>query len=181
MSQLGEYTDDVQRLFGFAINTANDALTTGSLDSVTDASFPVPGAIPLDFVRQFNASISGRDTMGPFGLGWTDNWQISASADSQGNVTISDDGSLLYFANNSDGSYTPAPGEYGTLTLSRRRLPVRPDRRHDHRLQRQRLARLRAGHQRQSDHGRIQCQRRADQPDRLRTARRSRSPTTRRA
>ena len=108
-SQLGEYTDDVQRLFGFAINTANDAMTNGSLDSVTDASFPVPGAIPLVFDRQFNASISGRDTMGPFGLGWTDNWQISASADSQGNVTISDDGSLLYFAKNSDGSYTPAP------------------------------------------------------------------------
>ncbi len=118
LSRLGEYTDDVQRLFAFAINTANDALTNGSLDSVTDASFPVPGAIPLDFVRQFNASISGRDTMGPFGLGWTDNWQITASADSQGNVTISDDGSLLYFAKNSDGSYTDAPGEYGTLTLT---------------------------------------------------------------
>jgi hypothetical protein len=84
LSQLGEYTDDVQRLFGFAINTANDAGTTGSIDSVTDASFPVPGAIPLEFDRQFNASISGRDTMGPFGLGWTDNWQISASADSAG-------------------------------------------------------------------------------------------------
>ena len=25
LSELGEYTDDVQRLFGFAINTANDA------------------------------------------------------------------------------------------------------------------------------------------------------------
>ena len=117
LSGLGEYTDDVQRLFGFAINTANDALTTGSIDSVTDASFPVPGAIPLDFVRQFNASISGRDTMGPFGLGWTDNWQISASADTAGNVTITDDGSLLYFAINTDGTYTPAPGEYGVLTL----------------------------------------------------------------
>ena len=118
LSQLGEYTDDVQRLFGFAINSANDALTSGSIDSVTDASFPVPGAIPLEFDRQFNASISGRDTLGPFGMGWTDNWQISASADSQGNVTISDDGSLLYFAINSDGTYTPAPGEYGTLTLN---------------------------------------------------------------
>ena len=118
LSQLGEYTDDVQRLFGFAINVANDSATNGSLDSVTDASFPVPGAIPLEFDRQFNFSISGRDTMGPFGLGWTDNWQISASADSLGNVTISDDGASLSFAINSDGSYTPAPGEYGTLTLT---------------------------------------------------------------
>ena len=118
LSELGEYTDDVQRLFGFAINNANDALTTGSIDSVTDASFPVPGTIPLVFARQFNASISGRDTIGPFGYGWTDNWQISASADAQGNVTIHDDGSLLYFAKNTDGSYTPSPGEYGTLTLA---------------------------------------------------------------
>jgi RHS repeat-associated protein len=118
LSQLGEYTDDVQRLFGFAINTANDALTTGSIDSVTDASFPVPGSIPLEFDRQFSASISGRDTMGPFGLGWTDNWQITSSADTAGNVTISDDGSLLYFAKNSDGTYTDSPGEYGTLTLT---------------------------------------------------------------
>ena len=118
LSQLGEYTDDVQRLFGFAINIANDALTTGSIDSVTDASFPVPGAIPLDFVRQFNASISGRDTMGPFGLGWTDNWQISASADSQGNVTISDDGSLLYFAEQSNGSYLDALANTARLLLS---------------------------------------------------------------
>lgn len=52
MSQFDEYTDDVQRLFGCVINTANDALTAGSIDSVTDASFPVPGAIPLGFVRQ---------------------------------------------------------------------------------------------------------------------------------
>ena len=118
LSQLGEYTDDVQRLFGFAINIANDAATSGSLDSVTDASFPVPGAIPLGFVRQFNSSISGRDTMGPFGYGWTDNWQISASADSGGNLTISDDGALLYFAKNPNGGYTEAPGEYGTLTLA---------------------------------------------------------------
>jgi RHS repeat-associated protein len=118
LSQLGEYTDDVQRLFGFAINTANDALTSGSIDSVTDASYPDPGGIPLDFVRQFNASISGRDTMGPFGLGWTDNWHVSASADSQGNVTISDDGSLLFFTKNVDDTYTPAPGEYGALSLS---------------------------------------------------------------
>ena len=118
LSQLGEYTNDAQRLFGFAINTANDSLTTGAIDSVTDASFPVPGAVPLDFVREFNASISGRDTMGPFGLGWTDNWQVSAGADSLGNVTITDDGALLYFAKNALDSYTPSPGEYGTLTLA---------------------------------------------------------------
>ena len=118
LSQLGEYTDDVNRLFNFALDTADNALTTATLYSVTDASSPVPGAIAFDFVRQFNATISGRDTMGPLGLGWTDNWQLSASADSTGNVTISDDGSSLYFIKNSDGTYTDAPGDFGTLTLA---------------------------------------------------------------
>ncbi len=118
LSQLGEYTDDVYRLFDFALDTADNALTTATLYSVSDASSPVPGAIALDFVRQFNATISGRDTMGPLGFGWTDNWQVSASADSAGNVTISDDGSSLYFIKNSDGTYTDAPGEFGTLTLA---------------------------------------------------------------
>ena len=42
-----------------------------------------------------NPSIWSRHD-GSVRLGWTDNWQISASADSQGNVTIIDDGSLLY-------------------------------------------------------------------------------------
>ena len=167
LSQLGEYTDDVQRLFGFAINTANDALTTGSIDSVTDASFPVPGAIPLVFDRQFNASISGRDTMGPFGFGWTDNWQISASADSQGNVTISDDGSLLYFAKNSDGSYTPAPGEYGTLTLTSGAYQYVQTDGTIIAFNTNGSLELRARHQRQPDHGRLQLQRRAHEPDRL--------------
>ncbi len=118
LSELGEYTDDASRLFDFAIEAADNMLTNGSLDSVTDASYPVPGAISLEFDREYNASISARDTMGPFGLGWTDNWQLSASADNDGNVTIADDGSLLYFAKNSDGTYTAAPGEYGALTLS---------------------------------------------------------------
>jgi YD repeat-containing protein len=56
--------------------------------------------------------------LGPFGVGWTDNWQLNASADKLGNVTIADDGSLLYFARNSDGMFTPVPGIDGTLTLA---------------------------------------------------------------
>jgi RHS repeat-associated protein len=42
---------------------------------------------------------------------------LSASTDSQGNVTISDDGAMLILTKNADGSYTPAPGEFGTLSL----------------------------------------------------------------
>ena len=117
LSQLGESTDDVSRLLGFEILKADAFYTTATLATVTDASYPTPGAIPLDFVRQFNASIGGRDQSGPLGDGWTDNWQISAAADAQGNVTITDDGSTAYFTLQPDGSYMAMPGDYDTLTL----------------------------------------------------------------
>jgi hypothetical protein len=73
LSGLGEYDDDLRGLFGFALSIANDQIIDAPIDSVTDAAFPVPGAIPLTFARQFNDSLSNRETMGPFGLGWTDN------------------------------------------------------------------------------------------------------------
>ena len=117
LSQLGEYTIDAQRLFGFEIAKADASLSSGALATVTDTSFPVPGAIPLEFDRQFNDSISARDTMGPFGLGWTDNWQITATTDSSGDVSILDDGSIRFFLKQADGSYADSPGEFATLTL----------------------------------------------------------------
>ncbi len=165
LSQLGEYTDDVQRLFGFAINTANNALTTGSIDSVTDASFPVPGAIPLDFVRQFNASISGRDTMGPFGYGWTDNWQMSVSADSSRKCHDQRRRLALVFRHQLRRQLHAGARRVRHAYAGQRCLPVRRDRWHDHRLQHQRFARLRGRHQRQSSHVRLQRKRRADKPD----------------
>ena len=117
LSQLGESTDDVSRLVGFEILKADAFYTAATLATVTDASYPTPGAIPLDFVRQFNQSIGGRDQSGPLGDGWTDNWQISAAADAQGNVTITDDGSTRFFTLQPDGSYMPMPDDHGTLTL----------------------------------------------------------------
>ena len=137
-------------LFGFAINIANDALTSGSIDSVTDASFPVPGAIPLEFDRQFNASISGRDTMGPFGLGWLV-WQIAPpAADSAGNVTISRRriATFLYTKELRRQLHRPRFGEYGTLHSQQWCVSVRRDRRHNHRVQFQRHARMRTRYQR---------------------------------
>jgi YD repeat-containing protein len=117
LSQLGESTDDVSRLLGFEILKADAFYTAATLATVTDASYPTPVAIPLDFVRQFNASIGGRDQSGPLGDGWTDNWQISAAADAQGDVTITDDGSTSFFTLQPDGSYMSKPGDYDTLTL----------------------------------------------------------------
>ena len=54
--------------------------------------------------------------MGTMGLGWTDNWAVTASTDSQGNVTINASGSLRSFTLQSDGSYLGTWGDNGTLT-----------------------------------------------------------------
>ena len=60
--------------------------------------------------------VSGRNQTGLAGLGWTSNWDINASTDSQGNVTINEEGGLRYFALQPDGSYLPTLGDTGTLT-----------------------------------------------------------------
>ena len=55
--------------------------------------------------------------MGPFGLGWTDNWQISASTDAQGNVEIADDGGQRYFVKQPGGGFQGTMGDHATLTF----------------------------------------------------------------
>ncbi len=167
LSQLGESTGDVSRLLGFEILKADAFYTTATLATVTDASYPTPGAVPLDFVRQFNASIGGRDQSGPLGDGWTDNWQISVAADAQGNVTITDDGTTAYFVLQPDGSYMAMPGDYDTLTLVAGGYQMRDDRRYPDCLQPQRLARVLARRQRQPRHRDVRRRRGAHRPDRI--------------
>ncbi len=116
LAQLGEPTNDVARLVTYEINKANDAFSTTALGDTVDASLPTPGSLSLSFERWFQPGISGRDQMGTMGLGWTNNWDIAASTDSQGNVTIAESGTLLYFTLQSDGSYLGTLGDTGVLT-----------------------------------------------------------------
>jgi hypothetical protein len=83
LSQLGQYVYDVGQLIGFELERADDSLPGPTLASSTDLSLPAPGT-PLTFSRAFLQPISGRYQAGRFGLGWTDNWDISATADAQG-------------------------------------------------------------------------------------------------
>jgi RHS repeat-associated protein len=115
-SQIGIYTPDVNRLFDFALDQADAALPTPTLGSTVDASLPTPG-LALTFERTFQQPISGRYQLGPFGRGWTDNWAISATTDSQGNVTVDEGGAILSFALQANGTYEASPGENETLTM----------------------------------------------------------------
>jgi hypothetical protein len=115
LSQLGEYNGDVNSLIGFELEKANDYLPVSAPVSAVDAASPVPG-LPLTFSRQFLSTISGRYQMGELGRGWTNNWDISASADAQGNVTVNDAGAIRIFALGSNGAYLASAGDYGVLT-----------------------------------------------------------------
>jgi YD repeat-containing protein len=75
---------------------------------------PTPGP-NLSIARSFQPTVSGRNETGPFGLGWVSNWDIRASTDSYGNVTINYGGGLRYFTLQSDGSYLASAGDTGTL------------------------------------------------------------------
>ena len=117
LSQLGEYVYDVSTLTGFEIEKANDFLPVPTLASKVDAASQAPGPA-LTFSRQFLQPLPGRYQLGRLGRGWTDNWDISATTDVQGNVTILASGGVRAFGKQADGSYQAGPGDYGVLTLT---------------------------------------------------------------
>jgi RHS repeat-associated protein len=116
LSQIGETTTDASQVLAFELQQDADSLPTPTLASATDASAPAPG-LPLTFGRTFLQPISGRYQLGPFGRGWADTWDLQATADGSGNVTMQGRGSIRFFIHRSDGTYQAASGDYATLTL----------------------------------------------------------------
>ena len=114
-SSIGEATSDINQLEAYALQLADDPLQVAAPVTSVDAAVPVPG-LPLTFKRTFQQTISGRYTLGTMGYGWTDNWDISATTDTKGNVTVFDDGVYRQFTLNR-GSYTADAGDHGVLML----------------------------------------------------------------
>jgi RHS repeat-associated protein len=121
LGQLGENVTDVQSLWGFAVQQADNALSPLSpyLASATDDSVAMPGSLSLDFSRVFAESISGRDTVSTLGTGWSTPWQTTATFNSDGSVTITGPagGQQLFEPDNrTSGVYFSQPGDTSTLT-----------------------------------------------------------------
>ena len=117
LSQFGDYEYDLSNLVSFELLQADDSLPVPTLSSVVDTNSPAPG-IPLTFSQEYSQPISGRYRLGPLGRGWVDNWEISLAVDSQGNVTISEDGQELLYTPTSNGSFQGLPGDFSQLTLN---------------------------------------------------------------
>ena len=113
-AQLGETVDDPSRLIDFEERKANAEDPLPTLDAEEDLSVPEPG-FSLTFGRSFLQPIAGRYTIGTLGCGWVTNWDINATVNDEGTVTIQGgDDSRTFFA--TDHGYVGLPGDLGTLT-----------------------------------------------------------------
>jgi len=98
---------------GYPVNTA-----TGEFwHSFTDLTVPGRG-LPLSLSRTYSSSLAAQD--GLFGHGWTSNYQMSLSTDSDGNVFVhQENGSQVAFVPDDMGGYRPAlPRVLATLTVN---------------------------------------------------------------
>ena len=109
-----QHVRDISKLFQFELLQAMGHGPLPSLAAETDIAVQAPG-LPLIFGRTFSASISGRHAPGPLGQGWSQPWQVSASADAEGNVTISRMNSRTQYQPSSQGGYFSPPGDYTIL------------------------------------------------------------------
>ena len=115
LSQLGQETSDLTRLFAFEWKQAANTLTNVDLLSTTDVVDTAPG-LSLSFNRTFYQSIAERYNLGTLGRGWSSQWDLRATTNSQGDVIIRSVGDLQrIFEKQTGDTYT---GEGGaTLTI----------------------------------------------------------------
>jgi len=116
LSQIREATKEVTELLAFELRQASNSLPTDTLSNSLDAVAPTPG-LSLFFSRSYSQPLSGRLALGAFGRGWTHPWDVVATTDTEGNVTIKQGSGFRSFIKQVDGSYKPSEGDYGTLKL----------------------------------------------------------------
>ncbi|HEY9692384.1 MAG TPA: Calx-beta domain-containing protein [Oculatellaceae cyanobacterium] len=122
LSQLGQPTNDLTRLFAFEWKQAVNTLTNVDLLSTTDVVDAAPG-LSLTFNRTFHQSIAERYNLGTLGRGWSSQWDLRATTDSQGDVVIRSVGDLQrLFEKQTDGTYLEDGGATLTIVSGQYRL-----------------------------------------------------------
>jgi RHS repeat-associated protein len=116
LSQLGQETSDLTRLFAFEWKQAVNTLTNVDLISTTDVVDTAPG-LSLTFNRTFYQSIAERYNLGTLGRGWSSQWDLRATTNSQGDVVIRSVGDLQrLFEKQTDGTFLDDDGAKVTIT-----------------------------------------------------------------
>lgn len=112
----GMFTNDIDRLFKYELRKANDLPAVPVPAAAVDASFPAPG-LPLVFARGYGASIADRFHVGRLGRGWTDNFDLFLTKETDADVVSIQQGhGTRVFAKSQTGAYFAMPGDFATLT-----------------------------------------------------------------
>ena len=118
LGKLGLHVVDVGRLLNFEYSQADALSPLDSLERVTDFSLDAPG-FDLVFSRVFSQHISQRYTDGPFGYGWSSNWDVALEKQTDGTIVIHGvAGSDRVFQPDSRsfvGKFFSQPGDHGRL------------------------------------------------------------------
>jgi RHS repeat-associated protein len=116
LSSIGTPVTDISQLLQFELAKASNSLANTTIASTNDAFEAAPG-LSLTFNRTFYNSLVDKDQVGSLGVGWSSEWDTHFSTDTNGNVTIYEDGGQRLFTKQSDGTYQSQTGDYGQLTL----------------------------------------------------------------
>jgi RHS repeat-associated protein len=115
LAQYGGLTYDVQELLSGAMGRASGACFRTTLAWGQDAHAPAPG-VPLSFGRVVLDVLDQRFTVGPFGRGWSHNFEYILTQPDEDTAIVQGPGGIgRTFARSADGSWQPSPGDYGVL------------------------------------------------------------------
>ena len=74
LAQLGITSFDAGQLYDFEVQQAIGLSAVPTLAAAVDTSLPIPG-LPLELTRTFGSNLQDRNRFGPFGTGWSVQWQ----------------------------------------------------------------------------------------------------------
>ncbi|MAE60216.1 MAG: hypothetical protein CMJ49_02550 [Planctomycetaceae bacterium] len=106
LSMLGQRTNSLSGIQAFEIVQAAGLATIPVLAAAVDSSVAAPGR-DLSITRTYANSIATRHEIGPYGYGWTHNYQRSLNSLGDGTVLYTDViGGTQWFFPNGDGTYS---------------------------------------------------------------------------
>ena len=117
-SQFGQGNGDLTDFLAFELRQASNLLTGAALTSAVDVVDSAPG-LSLTFGRTFFQSIAERYELGSLGRGWTNQWDLQATTEANGDVSIETVGTLRRsFTRQADGTYIGKAGDFASLTVA---------------------------------------------------------------
>ncbi|MFO7538973.1 MAG: RHS repeat-associated core domain-containing protein [Chloroflexota bacterium] len=117
LAQYGDVTFDLPRLVAGIMGRASGSYLNQTLSSSEDAYSPARG-LPLQFERVAFDTLYQRFTVGPFGRGWSHNFEYTLTRPDTDTIIIrGPGGATRSFGRNQNGAWQAAAGDYGALQI----------------------------------------------------------------